>query len=763
VVLWQNAHLAVFWDLSYILDSSFRIALGQVPYRDFPLAHAPLTFLIQAAIMRLTGRVYFHHVLYAAVVGGLGTVLAWRIALHILQERLAGAWTVSLLLATPLTVLGVYCILPLPSYDCDCCFAVLVAILLLQRLTPDAGCQATIEGARGLLLPFTAGVAVVVPLFFKQNIGLALLAGTVVAILLLIGAGLSRRARMSSKMRIMGMSSGHEPEMPPSGAKEAAEKLENSGDIGKVAFAGAKALFILMALSARLKSCPVTEPSRESFSAACKARVDLDGLVARLKSCPDTPCLSEVALPQPVSPLLTVVAGVVAALAVAGLLLQCTVGVGNYVHWTIQFAAQRRLPGFSEMLGIYREPSLVWMLPCVAAGLLLKRNGGLRAGPTGQQFMGESGPRVPPGAIFNFSLRERRPRDTGSFTHSRVGNAGGRPLHIRLAKSLWVRLLALVLLAVPFLWPVFTLFLSDDSDDRTTSLLALWPLLLIFSAALTLFYVIRGPIHRALLPLVLLAAIHGTLLSQQLWGSTYAIWPLLILLVAEMIAFLGSARLADVPSPTVVVALRCLDPGLKASPFGPIFRGLKPPAPSGITIYNRRTRSLAPWLAGVIAATLLVCGGFYMASEERLSYVRLPDGPMEHSTFPELAGMATPGPYLPNFDELLRFAAANIPASDGLILLPGEDPFYFATGRVPQFPVLLFDPATDPYSPSQIVELARARNIRWLVVKRELQIEEDVTPQRAALMGALLGEFTLSNRLKGYDVYRRFRSEALVW
>jgi hypothetical protein len=82
VVLWQNAHLAILWDASYTLDTSLRIALGQMPYRDFPLVHSPLTFLIQAAIIRLTGRVFFHHVLYAALVSGLGTVLAWRIVLQ---------------------------------------------------------------------------------------------------------------------------------------------------------------------------------------------------------------------------------------------------------------------------------------------------------------------------------------------------------------------------------------------------------------------------------------------------------------------------------------------------------------------------------------------------------------------------------------------------------------------------------------------------------------------------------------------------------
>jgi hypothetical protein len=555
VVLWQNAHLVIFWDLSYILDSALRIALGQVPYRDFPLAHAPLTFLIQAAIIRMTGRVFIHHVLYCATVGGLGTVLTWRIAFDILRGRVAAAWTISLLLAAPLTVLGIYCILPLPSYDCDCAFSILVAIFLLQRLTPDSAGP----------WPFAAGAALVVPLFFKQNIGLPWLLLAVAGTLLLLATRLVGRAPK-----------------PDAG--------------------------------------------------------------------PGVPAL------------LAVLAGATSSLLAAGLLIHCTVGLGNYLHWTIQFAAQRRLPGLESMLGVYRQPFFLWTLPCPAAAIAL--------------------------------------------------------INSRLAKAQWARLVALSLLAAPFLWTLYTLFLFDDPDERGDSLLALWPLLLILSSALTLFNLRRGLSLRALLPAILLVTVNGTLLSQQLWGSTYAIWPLLILLIAEMLVFLETQR----------------TPG--ASP------GTAP-------------RTLAPAMAAVIAATLLTCGGFYTASEERLSYAQLQQGPLMHATLPQLAGMATPGPYLPEFEELLRFTASNIPVTDGLILIPGEDPFYFVTGRTPQFPVLLFDPATDPLSPTQLVEQVRSRNIRWLIVKRDLQIKEDVTPQREETMSELLGVFALSNRLRGYDVYQR--------
>jgi hypothetical protein len=566
VVLWQNAHLVVLWDASYTLDTSVRIALGQMPYRDFPLVHTPLTFLIQAAILRLTGRVFFHHVLYAAIVGGLGTVLAWRIMLGTLRGRMRGAWAVSLLLAAPLTVLGIYSILPFPSYDCDTVFSILLVVLLLQRLQEDSAAQQP-RGTRALLRPFIAGAALPLPLFFKQNIGLPFLLAALSLILVLL---IARQLRC---------------------------RLALHGSSG------------VAALSA-------------------------------------------------------VLAGAVAVLLAAGLLLHFTAGVGNCIHWTVQFAGERRLPGFQTMLAIYAEPSLLWWIPCVVAALVLLRS--------------------------------------------------------RLAKDLWVRLVALGLLAAPFVWTLAGLFLSSDADDRATSLIVLWPLLLVLSGALTLWNLCREWSVRALLPVLLLVAINGTLLSQQLWGSTYAIWPLLVILVAEMLVFLASIE----------------------------------PAGTGAEIAPRRL-FVAPALATVIAATLAVCGGLYTASEERLDYVHLPEGPVVHATAPALRGMAAPGPFLPDFEELLRFAANEIPVSDGLILIPGEDPFYFATGRVPQFPVLLFDRSTDPLSPAQLVAEVRRRNIRWLIVKRNLQIKEDVTPQREETLQALQQVFLPYHRLGSYDVYRR--------
>jgi succinate dehydrogenase/fumarate reductase cytochrome b subunit len=574
VVLWQNAHVAILWDTSYVLDSAVRFAHGQAPYRHFPFVHPPLTFLIQAAIIRFTGRVFFHHVLYAAAVGGLGTVLTWRLALESLRGRVSGAWTVALLVAAPLTVLGIYSIIPIPEYDGDCTFWILVALWLLQRAAAK----------RSIAVGLAAGVGLCVPLFAKQNMGLPFLSAATGAVLLVLALALIRMRH--------GQASAEAPE----------------------------ALTLLSVLAA-----------------AC------------------------------------------ATLFAAALVLHWTVGIRTYVYWTIRFAGERRMPGFGPMLFVFRDPSLLLTLPCVAVGLVL---------------------------LWLPHPRNRVPHPRRAIVLApRVGS-----------RFRWTQIVAFALPAAPFLFTLASLFIYDDADSRGDSLLALWPLLLLLASVLAIVNLLRlrrEPSLRALFPLIILAAIGGAFMSQQLWGSTYAIWPLLALLVAEMLAALD--RFAARAAPQWFV----------------------------------------PALVALISITLLICGGFYTASEDRLSYINLPDAPVERSAFPELAGMATPGPYLPQLDELLRYAAANIPEDDGLILIPGEDPFYFATGRVPRFPVLLFDPTTDPYSPAETAALVRSQNIRWLIVKRDLQIKVDTTPNRAATMQALMGEFTPAARLRGYDVYRR--------
>jgi hypothetical protein len=213
---------------------------------------------------------------------------------------------------------------------------------------------------------------------------------------------------------------------------------------------------------------------------------------------------------------------------------------------------------------------------------------------------------------------------------------------------------------------------------------------------------------RTLMPFFVLAAIQGTFLSQQLWGSTYALWPLLVIAIAQV-----------------------------------------------LSVFGRRAWPLALPISAMFCATFSVCGGLYAASLERLSYIDIPNTPLAHAQTPSLRGMASPGSYLSNLDELIDFAGREIPPADALLLLPGEDPFYYATGRAPQSPVTLFDASTDPYSPGELMVLARRSGVKWVIVKRALQSRENAMPQADETMRLVARDFVLYRRLGGYDIYRR--------
>jgi hypothetical protein len=582
VVLWQNSRLAVLWDLSYILETSHRIALGDIPYRDFPLPYAPLTFVTQAALIKLTGRVFFHHVLYCAVVGGLGTVVTWRILLRIFSE-LASARMLALLLALPLTVLGIYSIFPHPFYDCDCTFAMLLGLLLLY--------QAEAGGFRPLCT-FFSGAMLAVPLFIKQNTGLAF-----------VGCAL-------------------------------------------LALAGLAALQVW------------------------RRRRELGCAWAIL--------------------------GALTAFALGLAIIHFTAGLANYEHWTIQFAASRRMPSVTDMLAMYRNRPLPGWIAGFAAGAILMRFG-----------------------------RDRR---------------------------LWAWVSA-SLMAMPFVGAFVYLFLERDASERAERLLAVWPFLLLVSPLLALGGVRRRSGIALVMPFVLIGSIHGALLSQQLWGSTYAIWPLFVLLAASSLA--PYAAELGLPMVEPVPAARGGSTELK--PGTPTDGSLL--LPGGL---RHRFFSAGSLLVVLTALSLTTAGGCYVHNHERLDYANLSDGPLVHATLPALAGLAMRGPWIPQFEELVRFSEHAIPTGEGILMLPGEDLFYYTTGRRPRFPVLMFDHTVNPYGPEQIAALARSHEIRWLVVKRDLQLEEQPMQDQDRLLQLLLQDFQPFESLDNYDIYRRREQNPVI-
>jgi len=96
-----------------------------------------------------------------------------------------------------------------------------------------------------------------------------------------------------------------------------------------------------------------------------------------------------------------------------------------------------------------------------------------------------------------------------------------------------------------------------------------------------------------------------------------------------------------------------------------------------------------------------------------------------------------------------------IPRDDAILTLPGEDLFYYATGRTPRFPVILMDNTVNPYGAAQLAELARERNVRWVIVKRQLQLQEEPLAFRAQLLQLLALDYKRVESLDNYDIYRR--------
>jgi hypothetical protein len=562
VVVWQNSRLGVLWDLSYILENSYRISLGDIPYRDFPFPYAPLTFLCQATLIKLTGRVFWHHIVYCAIIGGTGTVLTWRILLHQLRVVGTSARWLAIALSAPLVVLGIYCVYPHPFYDPDCTFVILLCIFLLQRLE-----------RRGYppLPTLLTGALLVVPLFVKQNTGLAFLCSMGLALALLLARAVWERTRHKAEAHSLG------------------------------------GQFWL-------------------------------------------------------------VAGAVTALLIAFLLIHFTAGLENYRHWTITFAASRRAPSLSDMLSVYRDHMLPWWLAAVFAGALLLL--GLKS--------------------------ESTPSKRGAIT--------------------W---LVVALIATPFMWPVIYLFLDNDSSERAERLIGLWPFVLIVAtvAALVSVFVRARQRERIadvdlVLPLVLIGVVHGAFLSQQLWGSTYAVWPLLMLLIAGTISTVA----------------------------GPL---------------QKRAPRAIPAVTLLLAAALFVAGTFYVRSHERLDYANLSDGDLSHSSLPALRGLSVRGGWLADFDELVRYTEKEIPRDDGILMLPGEDLFYYSTARHPRFPVLMFDHTVNPFSAEEILAQAKARDIRWLIIKQDIQLDEEPLENKNDLLKLLRRDFKQVESLNNYDIYRR--------
>jgi hypothetical protein len=383
---------------------------------------------------------------------------------------------------------------------------------------------------------------------------------------------------------------------------------------------------------------------------------------------------------------LWLVGGIVAGLAIAALVIEKWVGLATYKYWTWDFARLRRTPSAADMLSVYQDPLFAVWLACFFAGTI----------------------------VFWFYGRERDREgacDDSRFSDVEVIDRPSR------GKALFVPI-SILLIALPFIWPVIYLFIDDDASERGERLANVWPVVLAASVVLCILSLNRLTGVRKLLPFILVATAHGTFLSQQLWGSTYGIWPILVVLIALIIVSLNE-------------------------------------------ITDRQFSGYLTVFALIVSVSLTVAGAFYVYSNDRLDYVDFEDGDMQHGTLPQLAGLSMRGDYLPDFEELVRYSNENIPPDDNVMELPGEDLFYYTTGRRPAMPVLLFDVTNNPYTPGQIADMARERNIKWLIVKQDLQVDTDKSSDdrtiddKDHILEVLKPEFKHVDDLNNYEIYRR--------
>ncbi|PYR74866.1 MAG: hypothetical protein DMF86_17115 [Acidobacteria bacterium] len=532
VVLWQNTRVKVLWDLSYILEHAYRIALGDRPYHEFVMPHAPLTFVLQAAIMRVFGDGLLPHVWYCAVIAGLTALLTYRLLL----VEFGGAPWRALTLAAPVTFLNGYCILPQPFYDPDCTFFVLLALcaIVWARRHETAAWR-----------HFAAGVLIVIPLFVKQNIGIA-------------------------------------------------------------AFAAAHAFCWLSA---------ARNPGERRAYAFCAA-------------------------------------GSAAALLCAAFAIEAWTGLGAYWEWTVSYAAARRWPRAQLWLLIYGRLRTWLAIAGAVAGYLVIRN--------------RRGSRV--ALVFGLAL-----------------------IALPLAESTRT-MLRWGIGARSYVW---------------------WGLAFVAGSLAAVDDSVRARFRfEAALPLVAVAIAHGAFASQGVFDSAYGVWPFLMIALAPLAVRLFHA-------------------------------------------VGREEHVIASAVVGFAGIVLLVLGYRHLASHERVGFADV-SGPVARATLPSLRGLATPGTYVPDFERLLRRTADVIPARDGVVVVPGEDPFFFASKRRPRFPVVLFDDTVTPYDRPTLMKMMEERQITWVIVKTRLQLRNGPwRPLEAFVEQDLAERYDVFDVLPRYTILRR--------
>jgi hypothetical protein len=160
-----------------------------------------------------------------------------------------------------------------------------------------------------------------------------------------------------------------------------------------------------------------------------------------------------------------------------------------------------------------------------------------------------------------------------------------------------------------------------------------------------------------------------------------------------------------------------------------------------------------PVVCWSVAISLTLAAVSYVQRNGRLCYVDQ-QGKVQTITSGPLRGFTAYGPYLNNFTGLLDFVADHIPEAEPVVCIPHEDPFYAVTGRRSPLPMFIFDRTANPFPPERVLEEAKRRQVKWVIVKWALQFGP-LAGETKGIAEVFSAQYSRVARLKGYDILYR--------
>lgn len=155
----------------------------------------------------------------------------------------------------------------------------------------------------------------------------------------------------------------------------------------------------------------------------------------------------------------------------------------------------------------------------------------------------------------------------------------------------------------------------------------------------------------------------------------------------------------------------------------------------------------------VIVLTVVL--GYRVFIQKNMEYISL-DGDVVAASSNSLYGLSTPGPWVNQFESLIAFVKTNIPPDDSVAFLPGEDPFFSATGRINPLQFSLLHASVYTLQPHMIVSELLTKRVQWIVMKRTFQTKPHAWfNNMIEITGAVSPYYTATYELDNYMLYKR--------